>query len=72
MPDQKIIFISCGQYRDEERSLGQAVQREVERLTDCRGYFAQNQSTFQALSTNVLNALYCCVVSSESCTTVVW
>src|SRR5258708_17586803 len=56
--DRKTIFISCGQYKDEERDLGKRVCRLVEECTPVQGYFAQNQTTLKALSENVLRRLY--------------
>ncbi len=55
---RKTIFISCGQYTDEERELGKRVCSLVEECTPFHGYFAQNQTTLQALSENVLRRLY--------------
>jgi hypothetical protein len=60
-PQNKIIFISCGQFTVDELALGQQVKTIVEEVTDCKGYFAQNQSTLEALSTNILSALHRCV-----------
>src|SRR5258706_14784817 len=55
---RKTIFISCGQYTDEERELGKRVCSLVEECTPFHGYFAQNQTTLQALSENILTRLY--------------
>jgi len=38
-----IIFISCGQFTEEERKLGQDLADAVDQLTDFCGYFADRQ-----------------------------
>ena len=59
MPEQrKTVFISCGQFTDEERELGKRVCDLVTKRTAFEGYFAQNQTTLKALSENVLRRLY--------------
>jgi hypothetical protein len=59
MDEQRmIIFISCGQYTDEERELGQRACDLVTQSTTFEGYFAQNQTTLKTLSENVLRRLY--------------
>lgn len=55
---RKTVFISCGQYADEERQLGKQVCEMVSKFTDFDGYFAENQATLKALSENVLRQLY--------------
>jgi hypothetical protein len=54
------VFISCGQFTHEERLLGQAIVQLVERFTGYKAYFAQNQTTLDGLSANVLRALHTC------------
>jgi len=57
-----IVFISCGQYSESERQLGQRLAALVtEHIPGVRGYFAQNESSLQALSQNILSALDRCV-----------
>ncbi len=59
MVDQrKTIFVSCGQYTDEEKDLGKRVCDLVTKSTIFEGYFAQNQTTLKTLSENVLRRLY--------------
>lgn len=58
MAERKTVFISCGQWSDEERNLGKQVSDLVEQLTPYKGYFAQNQTSLKALSENVLRQLY--------------
>jgi hypothetical protein len=61
MAERKTVFISCGQWSDEERNLGKEASNLVEQLTPYKGYFAQDQTTLKALSENVLRRLYDCV-----------
>lgn len=58
MPGRKTVFVSCGQFTDEERDLGKRACDLVEQFTPFQGYFAQNQVTLKALSENVLRRLY--------------
>src|SRR5229473_5024452 len=55
---RKTIFVSCGQYTDEEKDLGKRVCDLVTKSTIFEGYFAQNQTTLKTLSENVLRRLY--------------
>lgn len=55
---RKTVFISCGQYTDEEKELGKRVCDLVTKSTIFEGYFAQNQTTLKTLSENVLRRLY--------------
>lgn len=55
---RKTVFISCGQFSDEEKDLGRQVCELVPKLTLFDGYFAQNQSSLKALSENILTRLY--------------
>ena len=52
-----IVFISCGQVTERERNLGTAVAGLVRELTPYEPYFAENQSSLEALTRNVLEAL---------------
>ena len=58
---QGLVFISCGQYRQEEIRLGKALAQAVNELTPFEGYFAENQSSLEGLSQNILGALNGCV-----------
>lgn len=59
MPEQRrTVFISCGQFTEEERELGDKVRALVDDSTPFQGYFAQNQVSLKALSENVLSRLY--------------
>jgi len=55
---RKIVFISCGQYADEERKLGKQVCEMVAKFTPFEGYFAENQASLKSLAENVLRRLY--------------
>lgn len=52
-----IVFISCGQYTQDEISLGKALALAVDNLTSCKGYFAEDQNSLESLSHHILSAL---------------
>jgi len=56
-PNDARIFISCGQSSEEEIQLGLSVARVIRTTTGRDAYFAQNQTSFEAVSTNILKAL---------------
>lgn len=57
--DKPVIFISCGQYTDRERRLGHDICKVIQEIRpDLEPYFAQNQSTLEGLSDNILKALH--------------
>jgi hypothetical protein len=58
MVERKTVFISCGQYTEEERDLGKRARNLVEQHTPYEGYFAETQTTLKALSENILRRLY--------------
>jgi len=55
---RKTVFISCGQYTDEEKELGKRVSDLVTKTTPFEGYFAQAQTTLETLSENILRRLH--------------
>jgi hypothetical protein len=55
--DRSVVFISCGQYADNEKVVGRRIAELVEEFTDCGGYFAENQQSLDGLSNNILHAL---------------
>jgi len=60
--DQRpIVFISCGQYSQEEIDLGKSLAKAVNELTSSEGYFAQNQSSLEGLTRHIFGALNRCV-----------
>jgi len=57
--EKPLIFISCGQYTESERRLGKDICSLVAELRpDVTPYFAENQSTVEGLSNQVLKALH--------------
>jgi hypothetical protein len=54
---KRLVFISCGQYTDQERNLGKDLAAIVEELTPCEGYFADNQNSLLGLSQHIFGAL---------------
>lgn len=54
-----IIFVSCGQYTDQEKNLGKAVC-DVLRSHGLEPYFAENQMNLSGLHSNILNKLNEC------------
>jgi|GEM_PF-4379311 len=57
----KTVFVSCGQVTDAERQLGKSICKLVEELTPFRAYFAENQTSLEALTENILTRLNNCV-----------
>jgi hypothetical protein len=55
--DRPLVFISCGQYTDQEKSLGIAIANTVKEMTGCEGYFAENQNSLQGLTQHIFVAL---------------
>jgi hypothetical protein len=51
-----LIFISCGQFTDQEKRLGKAVVAIVKGL-GFEPYFAETQSNLNGLHENILNKL---------------
>jgi hypothetical protein len=56
--ERKSVFVSCGQFSEDERSLGKRVAELVDECTPFVGYFAENQTTLETLTENVLRRLY--------------
>jgi hypothetical protein len=56
-----IVFVSCGQTSDGEIQLGAAVAKIIDDETPAKAYFAENQATFEAVSSHILDALSRCV-----------
>lgn len=46
----ELIFISCGQYTDEEWGLGCTVERLIRERTGREAFFAQNESSLEGVS----------------------
>lgn len=58
---EPIVFVSCGQTSDEEIELGAAIVKIINDETPAKAYFADNQSTFEGVSTHILGRLSRCV-----------
>jgi hypothetical protein len=60
MPQEKpLVFVSCGQSTEAERQLGRNICALIRELRpDVEPYFADNQSTVEGLSNNILKALH--------------
>lgn len=59
--DKPLIFISCGQYTQDEIDVGNRIAALVTAETNCEPYFAEQQNTLEGLVTNILGALGRCV-----------
>jgi hypothetical protein len=52
-----VIFISCGQFTENEKKLGRTVCDLINELTPYVPYFAENQSSLSGLNQNIFNKL---------------
>jgi hypothetical protein len=52
-----LVFISCGQFTAQEKKLGQDVSVLIHELTPYEPYFAESQTSLDALTRNILGAL---------------
>jgi hypothetical protein len=52
-----LVFVSCGQSTSAERELGKAVAKLVEEEAGCTAYFAENQTTLEGVTENILKRL---------------
>jgi hypothetical protein len=57
MDDKALVFISCGQFTDEERQLGKDVCELVNGTSGLQAYYAENQSTVKGVAEHILGAL---------------
>jgi hypothetical protein len=55
-----IIFVSCGQTSDEEWALGATIVRIINEETSAQAYYAENQATFEGVSSHILSNLSRC------------
>jgi len=53
----RLIFVSCGQLRPEERRLGQRIKSEIDATHGFKAYFADTVQDLSGLSAHVLDAL---------------
>ncbi len=54
---EALIFVSCGQSTPTERRLGQSIANLVEAEAGCKAYFAENQTTLEGVTENILKRL---------------
>ena len=52
-----LVFVSCGQYTDEEKAIGSRVCEIIRLHTPYEPYFAEAQRSFEGLSNSILAAL---------------
>jgi hypothetical protein len=52
-----LVFVSCGQYTDEEKAIGSRVCDIIRLHTEYEPYFAEAQRSFEGLSNSILAAL---------------
>lgn len=57
---KNLIFVSCGQQSDDEKSLGVAIKKEVDATPGFAGYFAQSVHELEAPAPHIFNALQRC------------
>jgi hypothetical protein len=55
--EKPLVFISCGQFTDDEISLGKAVEALIRDETPFDAYFAEQQNSLDGLTTNILSNL---------------
>lgn len=55
--ERPLIFISCGQWTEAEKRLGQDIDAWITSATRFCGYFAQNQTELKGVTSEVLGAL---------------
>ena len=51
------IFVSCGQYTENEKSLGKAIVRMTKAITGMEAFFAEEVQDLNGLDSNILGAL---------------
>ena len=59
--NKEIVFISCGQQTQQEKELGEQIQKLVRELTPFEPYYAEYQSSLEGLTKNIFAALNQCV-----------
>jgi hypothetical protein len=60
MANKKLIFVSCGQWTDEEKQLGSAVKSLIDGTDDFEAYFAEMVHDLAALAHHIFEALHRC------------
>lgn len=59
--EKPLIFISCGQFTDDEKALGNAIAQVIRDATGYDAYFAEQQNTLKDLTSHILSSLERCV-----------
>jgi hypothetical protein len=57
---ERTIFISCGQYTQDEKALGKAIVRMVNDIPGLEAYFAEEVQDLNGLDSNILAKLHEC------------
>ncbi len=57
---EKLIFVSCGQLKPEEKKLGASVTQLVDSIPGYNAYFAENVQSLDALARNIFDGLRRC------------
>jgi len=60
METKPTVFVSCGQYTEEELGLGRGVCALIEELTPFQPYFADQQRDVMGLTHNIFHSLHRC------------
>jgi hypothetical protein len=55
------VFVSCGQFTDAEKTLGEEITSIVKRMTGHYAFFAQQVHDFNGLRDNILQAIQNCI-----------
>jgi len=58
---RRLVFVSCGQFTEEERRLGTEIANLIRARTEYEGYFAQNQESVEGVTAHILAALGACL-----------
>lgn len=58
---RRLVFVSCGQFTEDERRLGMEIARLIQAHTQYEGYFAQNQQSAEGVTAHILAALGACL-----------
>jgi hypothetical protein len=58
--NRPFIFVSCGQYTEEEKRLGRQIAQMTKTLTGFDAFYAENVQDLNGLETNILSALRGC------------
>lgn len=54
---KKLIFVSCGQLTEDEKTVGLLIKTTIDATAGFEGYFAQAVQDFEALGRHVLEAI---------------